>query len=126
MSVASVHPNSQYNHGFQQTDFYTETSVLSIEEIRLQMYSCFTCGVSWLEDHVCLDCAECGGYSLQRPCPQCDGQCNSLWKRDITLSHASGKARWTGECLKKTSESGTTQEKDSSICKNLSKLNLKS
>jgi len=73
-------------------------AVLSIEEIRLQLNSCFTCGVSWVEDHVSLDCSECGGYSLERPCPICEGQCNNIWKRDLTLTHASGKARWEGEC----------------------------
>jgi hypothetical protein len=43
------------------------------------------CGVSWHEDHVSLDCRECGGYSLERPCPLCDGRCNSVWKRDLTM-----------------------------------------
>lgn len=45
----------------------------------------YRCGVCWLQDHVCLDCSECGGYSLQRPCPLCDGRCASPWKRDLTL-----------------------------------------
>lgn len=73
-------------------------NVLTIEELRAQMGSCFTCGVSWTDDHVSLDCSECGGYSLERPCPLCDGQCGVQWKRDFTTSHASGKARWQGVC----------------------------
>ncbi|XP_029671001.1 protein pinocchio isoform X1 [Formica exsecta] len=72
--------------------------ILTIEELRAQLNSCFTCGVSWSEEHVSLDCSECGGYSLQRPCPLCDGRCHTAWKRDLTMSHASGKARWIGEC----------------------------
>ncbi|XP_067625069.1 protein pinocchio [Eurosta solidaginis] len=73
-------------------------NVLTIEELRQHMGSCFTCGVSWTDDHVSLDCSECGGYSLERPCPLCDGQCGVQWKRDFTMSHACGKARWHGVC----------------------------
>lgn len=72
--------------------------VLTIEELRLQLSSCFTCGVSWAEHHVSLDCSECGGYAMERPCAKCDGRCNEVLKRDLTMSHASGKARWVGEC----------------------------
>ncbi|XP_020294190.1 protein pinocchio [Pseudomyrmex gracilis] len=75
-----------------------QDTILTIEELRAQLNSCFTCGVSWSEEHVSLDCSECGGYSLQRPCPLCDGRCRTAWKRDLTMSHASGKARWIGEC----------------------------
>ncbi|EDW03316.1 protein pinocchio isoform X2 [Drosophila grimshawi] len=74
-------------------------SVLTIEELRQHLGSCFTCGVSWTDDHVSLDCSECGGYSLDRPCPLCDGQCAVQWKRDFAMSHACGKARWLGVCL---------------------------
>ncbi|XP_004526606.1 protein pinocchio isoform X1 [Ceratitis capitata] len=73
-------------------------NVLTIEELRQHMGSCFTCGVSWTDDHVSLDCSECGGYSLERPCPLCDGQCGVQWKRDFTMSHAYSKARWHGVC----------------------------
>lgn len=45
----------------------------------------YRCGVSWSEEHVSLDCSECGGYSLQRPCPLCDGRCRTSWKRDLTM-----------------------------------------
>ncbi|XP_055594099.1 protein pinocchio [Uranotaenia lowii] len=75
-------------------------AVITIEELRAQLGSCFTCGVSWTDDQVSLDCAECGGYSLERPCMLCDGICGQLWKRDFTLSHACGKARWQGVCIK--------------------------
>lgn len=57
--------------------------VLTIEELKLQLSSCFTCGVSWVEHHVSLDCSECGGYALERPCPRCDGHCGATWKRDL-------------------------------------------
>lgn len=63
----------------------TMDNVISIEELRAQMVSCFTCGVTWTDDHVSLDCGECGGYSLERPCPLCDGKCGALWKRDFTM-----------------------------------------
>lgn len=41
------------------------------------------CGVSWQEDHVSLDCSECGGYAMQRPCPNCEGKCQSIWRRNL-------------------------------------------
>lgn len=49
------------------------------------MCSCFTCGVSWAEHHVSLDCSECGGYAMERPCPTCEGTCGAVWKRDLTM-----------------------------------------
>lgn len=73
-------------------------TMLTIEDLRAQMGTCFTCGVSWSDDHVSLDCSECGGYSLSRPCPLCDGACGELWKRDFSMSHAFNKARWVGVC----------------------------
>ncbi|KAJ8979218.1 hypothetical protein NQ317_011857 [Molorchus minor] len=73
-------------------------AVMTIEDLRNQLNCCFSCGVSWADSHVSLDCSECGGYALGRPCPVCDGTCGALWKRDLSMSHASGKARWTGEC----------------------------
>ncbi|XP_043275815.1 protein pinocchio isoform X2 [Venturia canescens] len=75
-----------------------QDTILTIEELRAQLNSCFTCGVSWSEEHVSLDCRECGDYPLKRPCPLCEGRCHKVWKRDLTMSHASGKARWVGEC----------------------------
>lgn len=73
-------------------------NVVTIEDLRAQLGSCFTCGVSWTEEHVSLDCRECGGYSMERPCPLCDGSCGIQWKRDFAMSHATGKAKWNGVC----------------------------
>ncbi|XP_035916286.1 protein pinocchio isoform X1 [Anopheles stephensi] len=81
-------------------DFHSSDAVLTIEELREQLGSCYTCGVSWTEDQVSLDCTECGGYSLERPCLICEGICGQLWKRDFTMSHACGKSRWQGVCTK--------------------------
>ncbi|XP_059472982.1 protein pinocchio [Neocloeon triangulifer] len=84
--------------GSSCASFDGDLAYLSIESLRSHLSSCFTCGVSWVEEHVSLDCPECGGYSMQRPCPSCDGRCESTWTRDLASSHASGKARWEGEC----------------------------
>jgi hypothetical protein len=81
-------------------DVSQSDAVLSIEELRAQLGSCFSCGVSWADKHVSLDCSECGGYSTHRPCPLCDGGCGETWERDFTMSHACGKARWQGVCPK--------------------------
>jgi hypothetical protein len=43
-----------------------------------------SCGVSWHQNHVTLDCRECGGYAMERPCPECDGKCDSQWRRNLT------------------------------------------
>lgn len=105
---------------------FNSDHVLTIEELRLQMSSCFTCGVSWVEDHVSLDCSECGGYALERPCLICDGSCGAVWKRDLTKSHSSSKAQWEGECKhslkqqpKLVSPSSTTTQE---LCTKLEKL----
>lgn len=66
------------------TDRLTD-HVLTIEELRAHLGSCFTCGVSWTDEHVSLDCHECGGYSSKRPCPLCNGICGVIWKRDFTM-----------------------------------------
>jgi hypothetical protein len=85
--------------GSPSLDLSSDT-VLTIEDLRAQMGQCFTCGVSWVDDHVSLDCSECGGYSMERPCPMCDGACGQKWKRDFNLSHALSRARWSGMCPK--------------------------
>ena len=59
--------------------------MLTIEDLRAQLGQCFTCGVSWSEGHVSLDCQECGGYSSDRPCVTCEGACGQMWKRDFSL-----------------------------------------
>lgn len=71
--------SSSHQAGFQSDH------VLTIEELRFQMTSCFTCGVSWADHHVSLDCSECGGYALERSCPECEGVCGAVWKRDLTM-----------------------------------------
>ncbi|XP_076307345.1 uncharacterized protein LOC143223349 isoform X2 [Tachypleus tridentatus] len=77
-----------------------ENNMLTIEGLRNHYNSCFSCGVNWYEDHVSLDCPECGGYAMQRPCPECDGQCESTWRRDLAASHNTKQAKWEGECRK--------------------------
>lgn len=64
----------------------------------LDYRSCFTCGVNWCEGHVSLDCFECGGYAMQRPCVHCDGHCEGVWMRDLAASHKFQHAQWFGEC----------------------------
>jgi len=92
-------------------------AVLTIEELRDQLNCCFTCGVSWADSHVSLDCSECGGYSMERPCPKCEGACGAVWKRDLSMSHASSKARWTGECK---SQNQKRDQRSSPISQDLS------
>lgn len=124
------HPSGDSQRRHQQDH------VLTIEQLRLEMTTCFTCGVSWMDDHVSLDCSECGGYARERPCLDCDGKCGGMWKRDLSLSHSSGKARWQGECLLIKDQNQplrtgkpsdiTTYEAESDITKRLEKLSANS
>ncbi|KAK9711531.1 hypothetical protein QE152_g25415 [Popillia japonica] len=147
MSLASVHPAELHSSHSSLTTlshsldditglswnspYHTIHSdhVMTIEELRNQMSSCFTCGVSWTDDHVSLDCSECGGYAMERPCPICDGNCGVMWKRDLTKTHATSKARWLGEC--KLSRGQTIQEPANTLiaqelCSRLEKLSANS
>nr|CAD7260248.1 unnamed protein product [Timema shepardi] len=171
MSMTRVHPPEMHNTLSRRSSsigslgssleelhhyFNSSDAVLSIEELRLQLNSCFTCGVSWHDEHVSLDCRECGGYSLERPCPLCDGRCNSVWKRDLTMladalvvlsstaedkeievrisSHATGKARWEGECALRCKPAADSKfgfksisaEEESRLCSRLEKLGASS
>ena len=86
---------------FSSTNLIDEESIyemVTLEALKSLYRSCFTCGVRWHEDHVTLDCPECGGYSMSRPCPHCDGKCGSQWKRDIRATHENHAAVWTGVC----------------------------
>ncbi|CAH0563992.1 unnamed protein product [Brassicogethes aeneus] len=142
MSLASVHP-LELNHSSHSSlhalshslDDINQLSwgpginhdhVMTIEELRLQMTSCFTCGVSWTDKHVSLDCSECGGYALDRPCMACDGTCGASWKRDFTQSHSCGKARWTGECAKKIFQTPQVEALAQELSTRLEKLSANS
>lgn len=72
--------------------------MVTLEGLRSLYNSCFECGVSWHKNHVTLDCTECGGYSMSRPCPECDGKCDSQWERNLIATHENHKAIWTGVC----------------------------
>lgn len=70
----------------------------TIEQIKDDYNSCFSCGVSWSENHVSLDCRECGGYALTRPCLACEGRCGAQWSRNLAASHGNRQAQWEGRC----------------------------
>lgn len=71
---------------------------LTIEELKSALNSCWLCGCNWAQEHLSLDCPECGGYSLTRPCLKCDGKCERRWQRNINATHDRHKALWVGEC----------------------------
>lgn len=136
MSLASVHPAELHSSRSSLTtlshslDDITDAcwgtqmhsdAVMTIEELRNQLNCCFSCGVSWADSHVSLDCSECGGYALERPCPVCDGACGAVWKRDLSMSHANGRARWTGECARNACSDALQQtQKSAAIAQELS------
>ncbi|XP_045478124.1 protein pinocchio isoform X2 [Harmonia axyridis] len=127
MSLASVHPAEihsshsslmTFSHSLDDlatlgVHWPSTEHLVTIEQLRLEMTTCFTCGVSWNDSHVSLDCSECGGYALDRPCLECEGKCGAMWKRDLSLSHSSGKARWQGECALSKSQNNTNKALES-------------
>ena len=82
----------------QYQQLHQQQHYLTIEDIKSTRNSCWLCGCNWLEDHVSLDCPECGGYALTRPCPNCDGKCQQRWTRNISATHDRHKALWSGQC----------------------------
>ena len=95
---SSVNEDKNHRQSSCQSSQYDSSDVLTIEGLRRHYNSCSDCGVCWYDDHVNLDCSECGGYAMCRPCPKCNGQCGAMWKRDVTASHVSKKAEWVGSC----------------------------
>lgn len=81
-----------------QAALLEEAVLNAMQSFEIDNRSCFTCGVNWCQGHVSLDCFECGGYAMQRPCLYCDGHCEGVWKRDLAASHKLQHAQWFGEC----------------------------
>lgn len=75
------------------------SDTLNLEDLKAQLgQSCLSCGVCWTDDHFSFDCAECGGYSIKKPCPKCNGSCGNVWTRDFSMSHTYRAAKWNGTC----------------------------
>ena len=89
----------------QQMSNKQQQHYLTIEELRLTFNSCWLCGCNWQQDHISLYCPECGGYALTRPCPNCDGKCKQIWKRNVTATHDLHRAHWIGHCNQSTNGS---------------------
>ncbi|XP_015918409.1 protein pinocchio [Parasteatoda tepidariorum] len=86
------------------------SDMLTLEGLRRTYNSCSKCGVSWYDDHVSLDCTECGGYSMTRPCPTCNGECGNKWRRDVKSSRVKKQAQWHGTCNLSSSWKATSLE----------------
>lgn len=89
------------------------SDAITLEGLKSNYNCCFTCGVSWSEEQTCLDCTECGGYALHRPCPHCNGTCDGLWSRDLDATHKMRRAQWLGECKKAPSDDAPKNQQDS-------------
>ncbi|XP_075732193.1 uncharacterized protein LOC142774925 [Rhipicephalus microplus] len=89
------------------------TDAITLEGLKSLYNCCFTCGVSWAEDQASLDCAECGGYALHRPCVHCNGSCGGVWSRDLVASHKLRRSQWIGECEKAPRDAAVAKSKGS-------------
>jgi len=98
-SIRSASVSSSLSDMASNSLDFSSSDTLNIEDIKLQLSQCcLTCGVCWKDEHFSFDCAECGGYSLIRPCMNCGGTCGALWTRDFAMSHACHTAKWKGNC----------------------------
>jgi len=86
------------SHLLSSTPPSQQHQYLTLEELKLAQNSCWLCGCNWQQDHVSLDCPECDGYALTRPCPSCDGKCKQIWRRNISGTHDRHRASWFGQC----------------------------
>jgi len=73
--------------------------MLTLEDLKNYKSNCQSCGVNWRNEEASLDCNECGGYPMHRPCPECSGKCGATWNRNLTKSHDKAMASWSGVCL---------------------------
>lgn len=87
-----------HNQGDNESDQQQQQQYIAMDEQQQSLNSCRLCGCNWLQDHISLDCRECGGYALTRPCPKCDGSCEQLWTRNISATHDRHTAFWSGNC----------------------------
>ncbi|XP_075732191.1 protein pinocchio-like [Rhipicephalus microplus] len=90
-----------------------EADAVTLEGLKSLYNCCFTCGVSWTEEQASLDCAECGGYALHRPCVHCNGSCGGVSRRDLVASHKLRCSQWIGECEKPPQDDAVAESKDS-------------
>lgn len=86
-SIRSVSVSSSLSDmASSSLDLSSSHDTLNLEDVKMQLSQCCnTCGVCWAEEHFSFDCAECGGYSMIRPCLNCAGNCGALWTRDFAL-----------------------------------------
>lgn len=85
-SIRSVSVSSSLSDMASTSFDFSSSDTLNLEDIKLQLSQCcLTCGVCWKDEHFSFDCAECGGYSMIRPCMGCGGTCGALWTRDFAL-----------------------------------------
>ncbi|KAK2172390.1 hypothetical protein NP493_966g00003 [Ridgeia piscesae] len=85
----------------KQKKMYTALAVDSLiqsPEYQRRFTMCQMCWCSWSQGETGQDCQECGGYALSRPCPVCQGRCDSTWHRDVEMSHSQHLAHWDGVC----------------------------
>lgn len=85
----------------KQKKVYTALAVDNLirsPEYQRRFTMCQMCWCSWSQGETGHNCVECGGYALSRPCPVCQGRCDSIWHRDVEMSHSQHLAHWDGAC----------------------------
>ncbi|KAG1657344.1 Protein pinocchio [Nymphon striatum] len=90
--------------------------VFRLEDLKIMYSSCFTCGVSWADGHVSLDCSECGGYAMARPShfvsyAQWEGTC-AMRKADDTKSSVVANQQSPDNTEDKNMDAGTVRRQN--------------
>jgi hypothetical protein len=104
-SIRSVSVSSSLSDmASSSLDLSSSHDTLNLEDVKRQLSQCCSsCGVCWADEHFSFDCAECGGYSMIRPCVNCGGTCGALFTRDFALvSCLWGLGTSCGDCTQVT------------------------
>lgn len=89
---------SEYMH---QSTTYTRQAVEELtasDAFKIYTQQCHSCGTSWFGGQWNIHCSECGKGAMDTPCPICNGECGTMWRRNIEMSHSMGTAHWDGQC----------------------------
>ncbi|XP_029635495.1 protein pinocchio-like [Octopus sinensis] len=93
-------PNTNTDEDKQGKNFTKDEveEMMKSDDYQRKIATCHLCRECWFNNSYSDNCCECGGYSLSRPCPICQGQCSQIWTRNIRSSHTYHQAYWDGTC----------------------------
>ncbi|XP_064652515.1 protein pinocchio-like [Lineus longissimus] len=91
-------PSADYDQTVKEITKEAVGNLVESDEYKQMMNTCSSCRACWFLNQWSMDCVECGGHALVRPCPICLGNCGQVWRRDIKMTHSFHSAYWNGTC----------------------------